>query len=80
MRNEDVDIGALQAIALEQLQAELGLLANRELEHLLAILVNIVQLFLDGFLAAGVQTATARHIEKLPTRSIHFVDEINEPL
>ena len=78
MGNEDVDVGAFQAIALEQLEAKFGLFAYGEFEDLLAILMHVVHLVRDGFFAAGVEAAAARHIQELPARTVDLVNEINE--
>ena len=49
MRDEGVNVGTFEAIAFQQLQAGFGLLSHGELEDLLAVLMNVVHLFIDGF-------------------------------
>ena len=78
MGNEGIDVAAFQAVASEDFFAKLGLLADGELEHRLAVLMNVVHPLLDRFLGGGMKASAARHVERATARAIHLVDEIDQ--
>ena len=70
---------AFQPVAFEQLLAQFGLLADGELEDLLAVLVHVVHSLLDRFLARGVQAASAGHVKELGAGTVDFMDVVDQP-
>ena len=79
MRNKSIDVASLQPITLQQLLAKLGLLAHRELEDRLPILVDIVHLLLHRVVGGGIQAAAARHVQRAGTGTVNLVDVVDEP-
>src|SRR5205814_4797403 len=71
MRNEGVNITSLQAIALKNLFANFCLLADRELEYCLAVLVNIMHLFVHRFVSGGMQASPTRHVKGTSPGAVH---------
>src|SRR6202035_5440050 len=65
MWNKRINVRSFEPVAFQQFLAEFGLLAHREFEDLLAILVHIMHLFLDRLFRRRMQTSSARHIQKL---------------
>src|SRR5258706_13085025 len=78
MRNEGVDIGALEAIALQQLQAGFGLLAYGEFEDLLAVLVYVGHFLIDGFTSSRIEAAASGHLQEASAGAIDFGDEVDQ--
>ncbi len=78
MRNEGIDIGALETVAGEQLFANFGLFTDGELEYLLAILVNIVHFLVDSFVTRGIQASPSRHVQGASSGSVNLVDKIDQ--
>src|SRR5215469_14697151 len=80
MWNEYVNVGALQPVAFQKLLAKLCLLAHGELENLLPILMDVMHFLRNRVFARRMQTAPARHVQVISPRSVHLMDEVDEPL
>ena len=78
MRDEQVHVLAAQAQLLEHLDAGVGHLAHGVLEDVLAFLVDVVQVLLDGLVAGGAQAAAGRHAQETAARAVDLVGEAQQ--
>src|SRR5260370_31844636 len=39
----------------------------------------VMHFFVDGFVGSGMQAAPTRHVERAPSRTVHFVNEVHDP-
>ena len=53
--NESIDVAPLQTIASQDFLAQFSLFADSELEHRLAILMNVVHALVHGFRGGGMR-------------------------
>src|SRR5208282_3777170 len=78
MRDEGINLAALNVVAFENLFAEQRHLPHRELEDRSSILVNEMHLLVDGIVTGWIQASAAWHVQRLATRSVDFVQKVDE--
>src|ERR1019366_7181491 len=69
MRNEGVDLAALEVVAFKNLFAERRHLAHRELEDSCPILMNEVHLLVDRLVSRWIQASATWHVKRAAARS-----------
>ena len=67
-----------EAVARQQVAAGFVHLADGVLEHLAAVLVDVVQALVDGFVGSRQAAAAGGHLEEIAARAVHLADEIDE--
>ena len=64
--DEDINIGPLQPMPFQQRLTKLRLLAYGKLKNLLSVLVHVVHLLLERFLAGRMQASSPGHVQEVP--------------
>src|SRR5262249_44279009 len=78
MRDEEIDLARLDAVALEDSHGRLLRVAHGELEHGRAILLDIVKPLIDRVVRRGPQAAARWHTERVAAAAIDVILEIDD--
>src|SRR5436309_12971629 len=78
MRNEQVEIARLETVAVEHAARDFLRLSNRELEHRVAVLLDIMQPFVHRLVRRRAEAPARRHAERRAAAAVDLVLEIED--